>query len=241
MRLMVSHPPTCFSNLTWSLTQIRQGACLGSITGGRGPATTMLLKMEAASVFLPRTTSTSLRWSATSPMHAGTCPRPGRRHHRLRCPPASCTPAPDQSSSRSTVRIPAGWRTSISRRIGVALGRFCGFSPAYDEMGDAFMPVTLDGLPRGAAWRAYADACAAGRPVETRDELWLEAHYSDLAAVRGRVGSAVLRRGPGRDEPTWRLLAEHMEIVFGTRLMVRSHCPERLPTRPWSRTRWPQE
>ena len=105
----------------------------------------------------------------------------------------------------------------------VALGRFCGFSPAYDEMGDAFMPVTLDGLPRGAAWRAYADACAAGRPVETRDELWLEAHYSDLAAVReAGLEARFYAEAQGRDEPTWRLLAEHMEIVFGTRLMVRS-------------------
>src|SRR3984893_2394652 len=104
----------------------------------------------------------------------------------------------------------------------VALGRFCGFSPAYGQMGDELLQVTPDGLPRGAAWRAYAEACSAGRPVEIRDELWLEAHYSDLAAVReAGLEARVYAEAPGRAEPTWRLLAEHMEIALGTRPMVR--------------------
>lgn len=105
----------------------------------------------------------------------------------------------------------------------VTLGRFCGFSAAYDEMGDAFMPVTPGGSPRGDAWRAYAEACDRGRPIETRDELWLEAHFADLAAVREAGLEARFQdEARGRVEPTWRLLAEHAEVTLGARLMVHS-------------------
>ena len=105
----------------------------------------------------------------------------------------------------------------------VTLGRFCGFSLAYDKMGDAFMPVTPGGSARGAAWKAYADACDRGRPIETRDELWLEAHFADLAGVR-EAGLEDLFRAEARDqtEPTWQLLTEHAEVTLGTRLMVGS-------------------
>jgi hypothetical protein len=105
----------------------------------------------------------------------------------------------------------------------VTLGRFCGFSAAYDEMGDVFMPVTNGGSPRGVAWRGYAEACDLGRPIELRDELWLEAHFADLAAVR-EAGLEVRFQAEarGRTEPTWQLLAEHIEVTLGTRLMVGS-------------------
>jgi hypothetical protein len=105
----------------------------------------------------------------------------------------------------------------------VTLGRFCGFSIAYDEMGDAFMPVTPGLSPRGNAWKAYADACDRGRPIETRDELWLEAHFADLAAVReAGLEARFHAEARGRSEPTWQLLTEHVEVTLGTRLMVGS-------------------
>lgn len=105
----------------------------------------------------------------------------------------------------------------------VALGRSCGFFAVCDEMAEAFMPATADGTPRTAAWRAYAEACDAGLAPEARDELWLEAHYADLAAVRARgLESRFLEQMRGSSDPTFRLLAEHMQVAFGARLIVGS-------------------
>ena len=46
----------------------------------------------------------------------------------------------------------------------VALGRFRGFSPEFDEMGEEFMLAGEDGRPRTNAWLKYVEACEAARP-----------------------------------------------------------------------------
>jgi len=103
----------------------------------------------------------------------------------------------------------------------VALGRFRGFSPEFDEMGEEFMLAGDDGHPRTEAWRRYADACAAGRPWEVRDELWIAAHMEDVERVR-RSGLEMRFRQQAlahAGDPTWQAIYQHVEATLGTRLM----------------------
>jgi hypothetical protein len=106
----------------------------------------------------------------------------------------------------------------------IALGRFCGVSAAFEAIGDEVMPVDATGAPASPAWMAYADACAAGRPRDTRDELWLVAHVEDLERAKGKgldvafAAEAEQHRG----EPFWALLVQHMAVTVGARLVDRS-------------------
>lgn len=115
-------------------------------------------------------------------------------------------------------------RIHLLTSAAVTLGRFCGFSPAFDAIGEALMPVGEDGRPRSSAWSAYEDACRACRPLEVRDELWMIAHIRDMEAVkrRGMDRSFYLESEDHRDDPTWRLLKQHMEMTLGARLLDRS-------------------
>ena len=105
----------------------------------------------------------------------------------------------------------------------VALGRFRGFSPEFDEMGEEFMLTGEDGRPRTNAWQKYVEACEAGRPWQVRDELWIAAHMEDMERVRRsgleerfRVQAAV-----HSNDPTWQAINQHVEATLGTRLMDR--------------------
>lgn len=103
----------------------------------------------------------------------------------------------------------------------VTLGRFCGLSATFAEMGEALMPVKGDGAPRTALWARYEAACREGLPVEIRDERWIEAHMADTAAVRA---SGLERRfetetAARPEEPLWRLLRQHLEMTLGARLV----------------------
>ncbi len=101
------------------------------------------------------------------------------------------------------------------------LGRFAGFSKSYDELGEAFMPVDGEGNPRTAAWQDFAKACAAHRPMEVRDELWLAAHMKDLDTVKAaHLDEAFYQElGARQQDPTWQLLKQHMEVTVGARLL----------------------
>jgi len=105
----------------------------------------------------------------------------------------------------------------------VALGRFRGFSPEFDEMGEEFMPAGADGSPRTEAWRKYAEACDAGRPWQTRDELWIAAHMEDMERVRGSGLDERFRQQASAhaDDPTWQAIQQHVDATLGTRLMDR--------------------
>jgi hypothetical protein len=105
----------------------------------------------------------------------------------------------------------------------VALGRFRGFSPEFDEMGEEFMLAGEDGSPRTAAWRKYVEACDAGRPWTVRDEFWIAAHMEDMERVR-RTGLEERFREQAAahaDDPTWQAINQHVEATLGTRLMDR--------------------
>ncbi|HWZ83244.1 MAG TPA: hypothetical protein VNW47_11490 [Terriglobales bacterium] len=105
----------------------------------------------------------------------------------------------------------------------VTLGRFRGFSPEFDEMGEEFMIAGKDGAPRTAAWRHYAEACEAGRPWETRDELWIAAHMEDMERVRESGLAERFHRQSAlhADDPTWQAIQQHVDATLGTRLMDR--------------------
>ena len=105
----------------------------------------------------------------------------------------------------------------------VALGRFRGFSPEFDEMGEEFMLAGEDGSPRTGAWRKYVDACEAGRPWTVRNELWIAAHMEDMERVRLSGLEARFRQQAAlhADDPTWQAINQHVEATLGTRLMDR--------------------
>src|SRR5262249_15149305 len=106
----------------------------------------------------------------------------------------------------------------------VALGRFRGLSPEFDEMGEEFMLAGDDGRPRTEPWRRYVEACEAGRPWEIRDELWIAAHMEDMERVR-RSGLEERFRAQAAahaEDPTWQAINQHVDATLGTRLMDRS-------------------
>ncbi len=105
----------------------------------------------------------------------------------------------------------------------VALGRFRGFSPEFDEMGEEFMLAGPDGSPRTSAWMKYVEACEAGRPWQIRDELWIAAHMEDMERVRHSGLEERFRRQATAHsgDPTWQAINQHVEATLGTRLMDR--------------------
>jgi hypothetical protein len=115
--------------------------------------------------------------------------------------------------------------------LAVTVGRFCGYSRSFDAIGEALMPIDPGGEPRTEDWREYRSACAAGRPLELRDELWMKAHVRDMDAVRAKgldreFATEVLEH---RDDPTWALLQQHMEMTLGARLLDRSALSGAIP------------
>jgi hypothetical protein len=105
----------------------------------------------------------------------------------------------------------------------VALGRFRGFSPEFDEMGEEFMLVGEDGSPRTEAWRKYVEASDSGRPWQIRDELWIAAHMEDMERVRHSGLDERFRKQAAAhcDDPTWQAIQQHVDATLGTRLMDR--------------------
>lgn len=112
-------------------------------------------------------------------------------------------------------------RLHLLAGCAIALGRFAGYSHSYDKLGEAFMPVDGDGQPLTGEWEEYAAACVARRPLEVRDELWLAAHMKDLDTVRaaGLDLAFDAELHDHKDDPTWQLLKQHMDVTVGARLM----------------------
>lgn len=115
-------------------------------------------------------------------------------------------------------------RIHLLTGCAVTLGRFCGVSAEFGAMGERFMPVTVDGVPRTEAWARYAAACEARRPIEVRDELWITAHMEDMEVVRAKGLDVAFYRACERNErdPMWRLLRQHMEMTMDARLIDHS-------------------
>jgi hypothetical protein len=112
-------------------------------------------------------------------------------------------------------------RTHLLAACAITLGRFCGYSAAFDAIGEALMPVDREGRPRTEAWRRYAETCAAGRPWAVREEEWLTAYMEDLHEVcaSGLDAEFYDEADAHPDDPTWRLLRRHMEVTVGARVI----------------------
>lgn len=112
-------------------------------------------------------------------------------------------------------------RTQLLAACAITLGRFCGYSRAFDAIGEALMPVDPEGRPRTEAWRRYAESCAAGRPWAVREEDWLTAYMRDIEQVCASGLDAEFSEEAGAypNDPTWRLIRRHMEVTVGARVI----------------------
>lgn len=101
----------------------------------------------------------------------------------------------------------------------VALSRSCGYSPAFNALGDAIMPVDAEGNPRTPGWVAYQDACQRKRPWDIRDELWMEAHLVDWQALHEQrlLEDFFEEAARHTGHPAWERMRTHLEITVGSR------------------------
>jgi hypothetical protein len=102
----------------------------------------------------------------------------------------------------------------------IALARFAGRSEAYDAIGARLVPVDANGAPRTQAWQVYTASFEEDLPPDVREERWLLAHLADMEAVKaeGWVGRFAAEREAHREDPSWRMLEEHMAVTLGARV-----------------------
>lgn len=115
-------------------------------------------------------------------------------------------------------------RLHLLAACAIALGRFCGISAAFDEIGESLMPVDAENAPLTKDWENYVGACRAKMPLEVREELWLTAHFKDIENVRRKNLEAKFYEEAEnyKNEPIWQFLRQHLEVTLGVRLMDRS-------------------
>ena len=115
-------------------------------------------------------------------------------------------------------------RLHLLAAYAIALGRFCGVSATFDEIGESLMPIDIDNQPVSEDWKIYVEACQNNLPIEVRDELWLAAHFKDIESVRGKnlEEKFYAEAEKHANEPIWILLKQHLEVTLGVRLMDKS-------------------
>lgn len=115
-------------------------------------------------------------------------------------------------------------RLHLLAASAIALGRFCGISKVFDEIGESLMPVDAQNEPRTKDWKNYVEACRNRLPLEVREELWLTAHFKDIEEVRKKNLEEKFYAEAERhkSEPIWQLLQQHLEVTLGVRLMDNS-------------------
>ncbi len=115
-------------------------------------------------------------------------------------------------------------RLHLLAACAIALGRFCGISKTFDEIGESLMPVNARNQPASEDWKIYAEACQNKMPPEVRDELWLSAHFKDIENIRTKnlEEKFYSEAEKHKDEPIWLLLKQHLEVTLGVRLMDKS-------------------
>ncbi len=115
-------------------------------------------------------------------------------------------------------------RLHLLAAYAITLGRFCGVSATFVEIGESLMPVDTENQPTSEDWKIYLEACQNKLPIEVRDELWLAAHFQDIEKVREKnleeKFSAEAKQH--ESEPIWILLKQHLEVTLGVRLMDQS-------------------
>jgi hypothetical protein len=112
-------------------------------------------------------------------------------------------------------------RLHLLTSCAVTLGRLCGYSKEFDEMGEYFMPVSREGIIRTREWDAYLQSCTAGHPAAVRNELWIAAHMNDMNMVQrdGLDKKFYEKSAEHSRDPMWKMVQRHMEVTLGSRLM----------------------
>ena len=115
-------------------------------------------------------------------------------------------------------------RLHLLAATAIALGRFCGVSEVFDEIGESLMPIDSRNQPTTEDWKNYVEACRDNLPLEIRDEFWLTAHFKDIEAVREKNLEAkfYVEVEQHKNAPVWQLLRQHLEVTLGVRLMDKS-------------------
>jgi hypothetical protein len=115
-------------------------------------------------------------------------------------------------------------RLHLLAASAIALGRFCGVSKVFDEIGESLMPFDAENKPCTEDWKNYTEACRDNLPIEVREELWLTAHFKDIETVRRKNLEEKFYEEAARhkNEPIWQLLRQHLEVTLEVRLMDNS-------------------
>lgn len=115
-------------------------------------------------------------------------------------------------------------RLHLLAACAISLGRFCGVSKVFDEIGESLMPIDDNFQPVSEDWKIYIEACQNKLPLEVRDELWLTAHFKDIERVRTKnlEEKFYAEFEMHKNEPIWLLLKQHLEVTLGVRLMDKS-------------------
>lgn len=115
-------------------------------------------------------------------------------------------------------------RLHLLAAYAIALGRFCGVSATFDEIGEYLMPVNIENQTTSEDWKIYVEACQNNLPIEVREELWLTAHFKDIEKVREKnlEEKFYAEVEQHQNEPIWILLKQHLEVTLGVRLMDKS-------------------
>lgn len=115
-------------------------------------------------------------------------------------------------------------RLHLLAACAISLGRFCGVSKVFDEIGESLMPVDDNLQPTNKNWKIYAEACQNKLPLEVCDELWLTAHFKDIERIRTKnlEEKFYAESALHQNEPIRLLLKQHLEVTLGVRLMDKS-------------------
>ena len=115
-------------------------------------------------------------------------------------------------------------RLHLLAAAAIALGRFCGVSKVFDEIGESLMPIDAHDKPRNEDWKNYVEACRKNMPPEICEELWLTAHFKDIETVQqnGLEIKFAAEAERYRNEPIWQYLKQHLEVTLGVRMMDQS-------------------
>ncbi|HVE59254.1 MAG TPA: DUF4166 domain-containing protein [Pyrinomonadaceae bacterium] len=115
-------------------------------------------------------------------------------------------------------------RLHLLAACAISLGRFCGVSRTFDEIGESLMPVDAKDQPISEDWKIYSQACQNKMPAEVCDELWLTAHFKDIENIRAKnlEEKFYAEAEKHKNAPVWLLLKQHLEVTLGVRLMDKS-------------------
>ncbi|KAK0039321.1 DUF4166 domain-containing protein [Biomphalaria pfeifferi] len=115
-------------------------------------------------------------------------------------------------------------RLHLLAACAISLGRFCGVSKVFDEIGESLMPIDDNFQPVSEDWKIYIESCQNKLPARS-----LRRALADRALQRHRTRphenleeKFYAESELHQNEPIWLLLKQHLEVTLGVRLMDKS-------------------